>query len=145
MANYQLTQTGAQVQNLLNDISNKAPKASPALTGTPTAPTAVAGTNTTQIATTAFVQSAVSDKQKQHITTSVTLPAANWSNHSIAVTVNGVTSTNTVMVTFVPSSVSTVSTSEVYCASQNTNSLTFECYGSMPLEDITVNILIFPD
>ena len=32
--------------------------ASPALTGTPTAPTATAGTNTTQIATTAFVQSA---------------------------------------------------------------------------------------
>ena len=33
---------------------------SPALTGTPTAPTATAGTNTTQIATTAFVQTAVS-------------------------------------------------------------------------------------
>ena len=32
-----------------------APLASPALTGTPTAPTAVAGTNTTQLATTAFV------------------------------------------------------------------------------------------
>ena len=36
-----------------------APLASPALTGTPTAPTATAGTNTTQIATTAFVQNAV--------------------------------------------------------------------------------------
>lgn len=33
---------------------------SPALTGTPTAPTAIAGTNTTQIATTAFTTSAVS-------------------------------------------------------------------------------------
>lgn len=33
--------------------------ASPALTGTPTAPTAVGGTNTTQLSTTAFVQSAV--------------------------------------------------------------------------------------
>lgn len=33
-----------------------APLASPALTGAPTAPTAIAGTNTTQIATTAFVQ-----------------------------------------------------------------------------------------
>lgn len=39
--------------------STKADKASPAFTGTPTAPTAAAGTNTTQIATTAFVQSAV--------------------------------------------------------------------------------------
>lgn len=33
---------------------------SPSFTGTPTAPTAAAGTNTTQIATTAFVQSAIS-------------------------------------------------------------------------------------
>ena len=37
----------------------KAPLASPALTGTPTAPTATVGTNTTQVATTAFVGSAV--------------------------------------------------------------------------------------
>jgi hypothetical protein len=36
-----------------------APLASPALTGTPTAPTATSGTNTTQLATTAFVQAAV--------------------------------------------------------------------------------------
>lgn len=37
----------------------KAPLASPALTGTPTAPTASGGTNTTQVATTAFVTAAV--------------------------------------------------------------------------------------
>lgn len=36
-----------------------APLASPSFTGTPTAPTAAAGTNTTQVATTAFVTSAV--------------------------------------------------------------------------------------
>ena len=36
-----------------------APVASPALTGAPTAPTATAGTNTTQVATTAFVKTAV--------------------------------------------------------------------------------------
>ena len=39
----------------------KAPLASPALTGTPTAPTATAGTSTTQVATTAFVGTAVSN------------------------------------------------------------------------------------
>lgn len=38
--------------------TSKAPLASPQLTGTPTAPTAAAGTNSTQIATTAFVQAA---------------------------------------------------------------------------------------
>jgi len=40
-------------------ISGYAPLASPSFTGTPTAPTAVSGTNTTQIATTAFVQTAI--------------------------------------------------------------------------------------
>lgn len=39
------------------NLALKAPLASPALTGVPTAPTAIAATNTTQIATTAFVQS----------------------------------------------------------------------------------------
>ncbi|WJY13246.1 phage tail protein [Pectobacteriaceae bacterium CE90] len=40
-----------------NPHKQYAPINSPALTGTPTAPTAVLGTNTTQLATTAFVQS----------------------------------------------------------------------------------------
>lgn len=40
---------------LQTQIDAKAPLASPALTGTPTVPTATAGTNTTQIASTAFV------------------------------------------------------------------------------------------
>ena len=41
-------------------LDTKSPIASPTFTGTPAAPTAGAGTNTTQIATTAFVQTAVS-------------------------------------------------------------------------------------
>jgi len=51
----------ADVTGLTSDLALKAPLASPALTGTPTAPTATAGTNTTQIATTAFVTGAVAD------------------------------------------------------------------------------------
>lgn len=43
--------------------TSKANLASPTFTGTPKAPTASAGTNTTQIATTAFVQTAVGGKQ----------------------------------------------------------------------------------
>ena len=42
-----------------NSIATKAPLASPALTGVPTSPTAPSGTNTTQLATTAFVTAAV--------------------------------------------------------------------------------------
>ena len=49
----------AQVTGLQTALDAKAPLASPALTGSPTAPTATAGTNTTQIATTAFVASAI--------------------------------------------------------------------------------------
>lgn len=40
-------------------LAAKAPLASPALTGTPTAPTAAPGTNTTQVATTAFAAAAI--------------------------------------------------------------------------------------
>lgn len=54
---------GAEFDTEFNAISTaiatKANSASAALTGTPTAPTASAGTNTTQIATTAFVQAAM--------------------------------------------------------------------------------------
>lgn len=41
------------------DLTVLAPLASPALTGTPTAPTQTAGNNTTRIATTAFVSTAI--------------------------------------------------------------------------------------
>jgi hypothetical protein len=58
----------SNVQSVVNtiiaantNVTNKAPLASPALTGTPTAPTAAATTNTTQLATTAFVTTAVSN------------------------------------------------------------------------------------
>lgn len=44
-------------------LANKANTASPALTGTPTAPTATAGTNNTQLATTAFVQTAIDQQE----------------------------------------------------------------------------------
>ena len=54
------SRTGAVTLNV-NDITaaNGAPINSPTFTGTPAAPTAVAGTNTTQIATTAFVTGAL--------------------------------------------------------------------------------------
>jgi hypothetical protein len=45
------------VTSLQDELDDKAPLASPALTGTPTAPTADTSENSTQIATTAFVKS----------------------------------------------------------------------------------------
>ena len=49
----------AQINAVLVSLNLKAPLDSPALTGTPTAPTATPGTNTTQLATTAFVEAAI--------------------------------------------------------------------------------------
>ena len=46
----------SKIDGLTTDLGLKAPLASPALTGTPTAPTAAANTNTTQVATTAFAK-----------------------------------------------------------------------------------------
>lgn len=49
------THAQSDVTNLTTDLAAKAPLASPALTGSPTAPTQVAGTSDTTIATTRFV------------------------------------------------------------------------------------------
>ena len=57
-------------------ISGFAPLASPTFTGTPAAPTATAGTNTTQVATTAFVTTAVSTKANLASPTFTGTPAA---------------------------------------------------------------------
>nr|DAX69189.1 MAG TPA: tail fiber protein [Caudoviricetes sp.] len=48
-----------QVDTINQDRTGYAPKASPEFTGIPTAPTAALGTNNTQIATTAFVKTAI--------------------------------------------------------------------------------------
>lgn len=55
------THAQADVTNLTTDLAAKAPLASPALTGTPTVPTASAATNNTQAASTAFANTAVSN------------------------------------------------------------------------------------
>lgn len=51
----------AAVGKIEKNLDSYAPLASPTLTGTPIAPTASTGTNTTQISTTAFVTSAITD------------------------------------------------------------------------------------
>ncbi len=56
-----LTTNGTAVSWVTLDLSTYAPLSSPALSGVPTAPTATAATNTTQIATTAFVRTEISN------------------------------------------------------------------------------------
>ena len=56
------THNTGQVTGLDTALAAKAPVASPTFTGTPSAPTATAGTNTTQLATTAFVTAGLGTK-----------------------------------------------------------------------------------
>jgi hypothetical protein len=53
------TELDTEFTAIASAISSKADLSSPALLGTPTAPTATSSTNTTQLATTAFVQTAM--------------------------------------------------------------------------------------
>ncbi len=53
---------------ITNALALKAPLASPTFTGTPAAPTASAATNTTQIATTAFVRLLIGDPEVNLVT-----------------------------------------------------------------------------
>lgn len=75
-------------------LDTKAPLASPALTGTPTAPTATRGTNTTQIASTAFVQDALVTSFRDVY--KVTLPSVSSSKRTF--TASGITANHEMVV-----------------------------------------------
>lgn len=71
----------------VGQVSGAAPLASPTFTGVPAAPTASAGTSTTQVATTAFVQTAVGvvaqgldPKPAARVATAAALPACTYAN-----------------------------------------------------------------
>ena len=73
--------SGTLIQDSRTQLSSLAPLASPALGGTPTAPTPSQGTNSTQIATTAFVKS-------QQIPISIGWIAGQNPNNAIASVIN---------------------------------------------------------
>lgn len=62
------TEIDSEFNAIASAISSKADTASPTFTGTPAAPTAASTTNTTQIATTAFVKTIVSDERTETAT-----------------------------------------------------------------------------
>ena len=72
----------SKVQTQLNA---KAALASPTFTGTPKAPTAAAGTNTTQLATTAFVQSAVKEKVIAEVSNESSVSEISLTNLNLAI------------------------------------------------------------
>ena len=79
----ELNYTDGVTSAIQTQLNTKAALASPALTGTPTAPTQTAGNNSTRLATTAMVQAALA--------TLVTSPIAAWVNFdgTGGITING--------------------------------------------------------
>lgn len=75
--------------------------------------------------------------------TTATLSSSNWNStsHTQSVTVSGVTTSNTVIVSPAPSDISTWVAGGVRCTAQAANSLTFTA-DSNPTANITVNVVI---
>jgi hypothetical protein len=78
------TEIDAEFNNIATAVATKADLNSPALIGTPTAPTASAGTSTTQVATVAFVGTAVTNERTATATlTNKTLTSPSISSPTI--------------------------------------------------------------
>lgn len=74
-------------------------------------------------------------------TTIVTLTVEGWSNDAQSVAATGVTASNTVIVSPIPSAMSDYVDGGIVCTGQNANTLTFEC-DATPTSAIDVNVVI---
>lgn len=81
--------------DIVDKTSGYAPLASPALTGVPTAPTAASGTDTTQIATTAFVQDAIEGMGAGSVTS---VAVSNATNGGLSVSGSPITDSGTITI-----------------------------------------------
>ena len=106
-----------------------APKASPALTGTPTAPTATAGTNNTQVATTAYTDAAVTTGLGTAKLTQTAVQTANYTATANQIVRVDTTSGNvTVTLPSAPATGTQVAVKQV--TQGGTNTVTVACAGS---------------
>lgn len=81
-----VTLAQSQVTSLVADLALLAPLASPTFTGTPAAPTAAPGTNTTQLATTAFVLANAGGGSVTNVTASAPLASSGGATPDISLT-----------------------------------------------------------
>lgn len=81
----------------------------------------------------------LSDKPTQTSTTATL--TTTWSSNQQSVTVSGVTTSNTIIVTPAPASYDAYCEAGIYCSAQAANSLTFKC-STVPASSLTVNIMI---
>lgn len=119
---------------------------SPALTGTPTAPTADSGTNTTQIATTEFVQSAVNECKSSVI--NFTLYSSAWSNNSQTLTNEKITASGNGFIVFSTGisseAMAAANESQITMSAQTDGSITITTNGTTPTVDIPITLIILP-
>lgn len=134
------------------DISNWNGKIDTAGTGLSKSGTTLNHSNSVTAQTTQAVYPIKIDAQG-HISgygSAVTIPgitkttatlSTTWSSKQQSVTVSGVTTSNTVIVTPAPASYNMYCECGVYCSAQAANSLTFTC-DEVPTSSLTVNIVI---
>lgn len=105
-------------------------------------PTLVSGTNIKTVNSTSLLGSGNVAVQTPIIQTTTTISVANWNATTTCTkSVTGVTSSNGVIPIPAPASISTWTSSGVYCSAQGNGTLTFAC-STTPTADITVNIMI---
>lgn len=80
-------------------------------------------------------------KTKLFKTVCVTLPADGWANASQSVSVEGVTETDDVFVTYAPESRAAWREADVYCSEQGAGTLTFSCEDT-PTAALKANVII---
>lgn len=86
----------------------------------------------------------VAGKQDKLVGVTALLSAAGWNATTVqTISVQGVTTSNIVWVSPIPSHIGAYSSAGIYCASQGAGQLTFMC-NETPATDIYVNIVIAP-
>ena len=80
-------------------------------------------------------------KQAQHGTLSLSIATTAWSNKTVNITATGVTTSNTVIISPAPASITAWGDAGIKCTAQASNSLTFTCE-EVPTSAISVNVVI---
>lgn len=111
-------------------------------TGTPSVGDAITVVYTAPVTTYAWVRIDTQPEGVQmSVPTAPTLAVADWSSNTQTVTVNGVTASNTVIVSPAPASAVEYAACGILCTTQGTDSLTFTCT-AVPANALTVNVVI---
>lgn len=87
------------------------------------------------------VHTALSGKQAQHTTLTITIATSDWSSNACTKSATGVTASNTVIVSPAPASISVYGECGVYCSAQGSGTLSFAC-STTPSSAITVNVVV---